>query len=71
MDDFSANFRALRARNNISQEELASALGIDRQTVSNWENGINAPSFGYMIKIADYYCITLDELVGRTVPIPA
>lgn len=68
MDDFSANFRALRARSNISQEELASALHVDRQTVSNWENGTNAPSFGYMIKIADYYCITLDELVGRTVP---
>lgn len=69
MEDLSANLRALRARSDMSQEELAGALHVDRQTVGNWENGNNAPSFGLMVKIADYFGVTLDELVGRSSPV--
>lgn len=69
MEDLSANLRALRARSDMSQDELAGALHVDRQTVSNWENGNNAPSFGLMVKIADYFGVTLDELVGRSSPV--
>lgn len=71
MDDLCANLRALRARNDMSQDELANELHVDRQTLSNWENGINTPSLGLLIKLADFFSVTLDDLIGRTVPASA
>lgn len=71
MDDLCANLRALRARNDMSQDELANELHVDRQTLSNWENGINTPSLGLLIKLADFFSVTLDDLIGRTVPVSA
>ena len=68
MDDLCANLRALRARNDMSQDELANELHVDRQTLSNCENGINTPSLGLLIKLADFFSVTLDDLIGRTVP---
>ena len=39
----SENIRALRRRHGLTQEQLAEALGVSRQTVSKWENGTATP----------------------------
>lgn len=57
--------RDLREDNDLKQKDLAKYLCIDQSTYSDYENGrINVP-IEQLIKIADYYNVTLDYLVGR------
>jgi transcriptional regulator with XRE-family HTH domain/uncharacterized membrane protein YuzA (DUF378 family) len=53
----------LRKERNISQEELANALDVSRQTVSKWETGESMPDFNKIQPICDYFGITTDELI--------
>lgn len=54
-----------RTERNITQEQLAKAIGISQQAISYYENDKNEPTIGICERIADYYGITLDELIGR------
>lgn len=45
--------------------DVAAATGISVQNLSRWERGEVAPSIEYCVKLADYYDITIDELIGR------
>ena len=49
-----------------SQVEMASALGLTKQCVSNWENDNIQPSIEMLVKIADYFGVTTDYLLGRS-----
>ena len=57
----------LRKDNKLSQEELAEALGVTRQTISNWENYKNYPDIAMLSLISDKYKISLDELLKKDV----
>ena len=59
------NICAYRKLLNITQEELSYKLGGSKNLVSNYENGISTPDILMLIKLADIFNITLDELVGR------
>jgi len=59
------NICAYRKLLNITQEELSYKLGRSKNLVSNYENGISTPDILKLIKLADIFDITLDELVGR------
>ena len=59
------NIRFFRKANNITQEELSKQLGGSKNLVSNYENGISTPDIYTLVKLADIFDITLDELVGR------
>lgn len=61
----SEQIKALRRAHNYSQVELAAALNITKQTVSNWENDNIQPSVEMLVKIADYFGVTTDFLLGR------
>lgn len=50
---------------NLTQEELSNKLGGSKNLVSNYENGISTPDIYTLVKLADIFDITLDELVGR------
>lgn len=50
---------------NLTQEELSNNLGGSKNLVSNYENGISTPDIYTLVKLADIFDITLDELVGR------
>lgn len=63
---FSERIRKLRADHNLTQEELSSRLGLTKQAVSQWERGIREPDFATLEKIADYYCVDTDYLIGRS-----
>lgn len=71
MSDLASNLRALRARKNVSQDEVADSLHVDRKSISNWESGATKPNLSAAWDIADYYGVTLDDLIGRTVPVSA
>ena len=52
-----------RTAANLSQEELAAAVGVSRQTVSSWENNRSYPDIGSLLKLSDLYGASLDELL--------
>lgn len=59
------NIRSLRESKQITQEQLASALGISYQAVSKWENAVTAPDIMMLPMIADYFGIAIDDIFKR------
>lgn len=57
--------KELRKKSGVSQQELGSKLGVTGQTVLNWESGIYEPKIEYLIKLADFFNVTIDYLVER------
>lgn len=61
------NIKALRMRNGLSQVELAKRLNVSKQCVSNWENDNILPSITMLTRLADFFGVTTDLLLGREV----
>ncbi|MCL1788291.1 MAG: helix-turn-helix domain-containing protein [Defluviitaleaceae bacterium] len=57
-----------RRQRNITQEQLADAMGVSSQAVSKWENDISCPDISVMPQLADYFNVTLDRLVRGEEP---
>ena len=57
--------KELRIKKNIKQQDLAKALNVTKQSISNWENGKRLPNIEILILLADFYNCSLDYLVGR------
>ena len=58
--------RDLREDAELSQAELAEALGIAQTTYSGYERGFREPSLGMLCQIADFFHTSTDYLLGRT-----
>ncbi len=58
--------RQLRTERGINQKELGDAVGVSKQSVSNWENGNIMPSVDLLIRLADVFGVTTDYLLGRS-----
>ena len=58
------NLQLLRKQKGKTQEELAEVFNVSSQSVSKWELGINCPDITMLPKIADYYRVSIDELLG-------
>lgn len=56
--------RTLRQRKNVTQEALANHLGITPQSVGKWERGEGFPDITLLPRIAFYFDVTVDELLG-------
>ena len=69
--EFANRLAALRKEHNLSQEELASRLGVSRQAVSKWECGESSPDTDNLIALSKEYGISLDELVTGKKPEPS
>ncbi len=66
------NLRILRERSNLKQDEFSRYLNISRQTYSNYERGTRTPDLELLKSIADFYHITIDELLfcnGYKIPL--
>ncbi len=61
-----ANIRILREKQNISQQKLADAVGLSQQSIYQYENGIAEPDIDTLIKIATYFNVSVDYIVGNT-----
>ena len=58
------NIRLLRSVRGISQVELGEKLNVSKQSISNWENGNIQPSIEMLMKIADFFSVSTDFLLG-------
>lgn len=63
---FPTALRTLMEERGKTQENIANATGKTRQTVSQYVNGISEPGYDVLVKIADYFDVSLDYLLGRT-----
>ena len=57
--------KELRTAHGLNQVEFAAKLSVAKQTVSNWENNNIQPSIDMLTKIADFFNISTDYLLGR------
>lgn len=57
---------ALRGERKLSQGDLAEYLDVSRQSVSKWETGQSVPELEKIVKLADLFGVTVDELVRDT-----
>ena len=64
--DIGNRITQLRIEKGIYQKELADNLQVSVATISNYENGRHIPDPNTLCKIADYFCVTTDFLLGRT-----
>jgi len=60
----SENLQKLRKQNNMTQEALAEAVGVARQTIAKWEAGESAPDLEMSDRLASVLKVTLDDLVN-------
>ena len=61
---FGNRIKSLRISYNLSQVQLADQLCVSKQTVSNWENGYIQPSIDILIRIAQFFSVSTDYLLG-------
>lgn len=64
---FKENLKMLRTGRGIGQAALAKELNTSLKTVSHWETGYTEPSICQLIMLADYFDVSLDELLGRDI----
>ena len=62
---FGIRLRELRIQRKLSQKELSEELGVGRPTITQYETGSKKPSLKMVIKIADYFDMSIDYLIGR------
>ena len=64
--DFARIITLQRKERHISQKQAANDLGISQALLSHYEKGIRECGLNFLVKIADYYNVSCDYLLGRT-----
>ena len=64
--EFSRTLSLLRQERGVSQRTAASDLGISQALLSHYENGIREPGLSFVVKACDYYHVSADFILGRT-----
>ena len=57
--------KELREKKEMSQAELANILDVAQQTVASWEREKSSPNHELLLKLADFFHVSTDELLGR------
>ena len=68
--DIGTKIKNARIAAQLTQEQVADALGVSRQTMSNWENGKTYSDIVSVIKMSDLYAISLDHLLKEKEEVP-
>ncbi len=63
---FGENLQMIRAKHNITQEQMAEQLEVTRQSVSKWESGVSYPEMNTILKICEMYQVSMDDLMRGT-----
>ncbi len=65
-DSIGKKIKSLRENSGLEAQKLASELSVGKSTLSNWENDRRTPDTDTLIKIANYFEVSVDYLLGRT-----
>ena len=60
----SDRIKELRIENNLSQKSLAEHIGVSQKAIDFWEKGTNEPKATYVIRLAKFFNVTTDYLLG-------
>lgn len=60
--------RDIRNRRGVSQQDVATYLGISRQAYSNYETGAREPDFETLLKLGEYFDVTVDDILTGEKP---
>lgn len=63
--EFPKRLRKLRNRRGMNQKALGECCGVSKNTVARWERGEREPAMSSLIKIADFFEVSTDYLLGR------
>lgn len=66
MGNFHNIFKQLRMASGLTQAEFSKKIGISRSTIGMYETGAREPDFETLEKIADFFNVDIDYLLGRT-----
>ena len=58
------NLKSLRHERNLSQQQLADAIGINQQSINGYENRSTEPDIEMLMKLADFFRTSVDYLIG-------
>ncbi len=64
MSIFSIRLRELRTARQLSIQQLSQTIYNTDATISNWENGVNEPKISYLIRLAKFFNVSSDYLLG-------
>lgn len=64
-EEFSLCLKKLRMKRKLSQKQIAEELKISQQQYSKWEGGIITPNAETLVRLADYFDVSIDFLLGR------
>lgn len=64
--EFSRKLSLLRKERGVSQRTVAKDLGISQALLSHYENGVREPGLAFVVKACDYYHVSADFVLGRT-----
>jgi len=62
---FNEILKNLRIEKGLTYEELAKQIGYSKAIIGFWENAQKQPTMNALIKLADYFNVSIDYLVGR------
>jgi transcriptional regulator with XRE-family HTH domain len=62
---FAKRLKMLRVEKDLSQAEFGLIFGVSQQTVGSWEQSNSTPKLEMLVKIADYFDVSTDYLLGR------
>lgn len=65
MNQFNLRLKELRTEKNVYQKEIANQIKKTTDTISAYEKGKAEPSIDMLIKLADYFQVSVDYLIGR------
>ena len=71
MAKFGEIIRVLRIKHGYSQQKLANRIGIGRSAIANYESGLREPDLDTVEAFADFFDVSVDDLIGRTDEQPA
>ncbi len=65
-EDFARTLSLLRQEKGVSQRKAAAELGISQALLSHYENGVREPGLNFVTRACDYYHVSADFMLGRT-----
>ena len=59
------NIKEFRLAKALSQKALGDAVGVSQKAIDFWERGVNEPKATYIVRLADFFDVSCDVLLGR------